>query len=137
MRIHGSMSVKIECIQLNHSIQNQMIAHALSHAPFMPQGQGLINLTRGNHVFMMDCWWNQATENQAMDRVHRIGQKRRVIVRRFVMKDSIEERIVALQEAKGLQAKGAMEKLKPDELRKARLSDLKRLLLIKEQNEDS
>ena len=49
---------------------------------------------------MMDCWWNVAAENQAMDRVHRIGQKRPVRVMRFLVKDSIEERIVALQEAK-------------------------------------
>lgn len=46
------------------------------------------------------------------------------------MKDSVEERIIGLQEAKSLQAKGAMEKLKPEEKRKARLSDLKGLLMI-------
>ena len=136
MRIHGSMSVKnrmhsVESFNSESNDSPRIIICSLHAA-----GTG-INLTRGNHVFMMDCWWNQATENQAMDRVHRIGQRRKVIVRRFVMKDSIEERIVALQEAKGLQAKGAMEKLKPDELRKARLRDLKGLLLIEEENEDS
>ena len=136
VRIHGSMPLKkrmdsVESFNSEWNDSPRIILCSLHAA-----GTG-INLTRGNHVFMMDCWWNQATENQAMDRVHRIGQERKVVVRRFVMKDSIEERIVALQEAKGLQAKGAMEKLKPDELRKARLSDLKGLLLIKEEKEDS
>jgi SNF2 family DNA or RNA helicase len=68
----------------------------------------------------------------SVDRIHRIGQKRKVRIIRFVMKDSIEERMVALQEAKSMQAKGAMQKLKADEQKKARLSDLKSLLLLKD-----
>jgi SWI/SNF-related matrix-associated actin-dependent regulator of chromatin subfamily A3 len=68
-----------------------------------------------------------------MDRIHRLDQTRKVNVIRFVMKDSIEERIVALQEAKSLQAKSALEKLKPEEKRKARMSDLKGLLLLKDE----
>eukprot|EP00980_Cylindrotheca_fusiformis_P021353 scaffold8235_cov113-Cylindrotheca_fusiformis.AAC.7 len=64
-----------------------------------------INLTRGNHAFLMDCWWNEAMESQAMDRIHRINQKRTVKVTKFVMKGSIEERIVTMQQAKSLQAK--------------------------------
>jgi len=91
-----------------------------------------INLTRGNHAFMMDCWWNEAIENQAMDRIHRINQKRNVNVLRFVMKDSIEERIVALQEAKSMQAKGVLQKLKGDEKRKALLGDLRGLLQLED-----
>eukprot|EP00978_Attheya_sp_CCMP212_P013372 scaffold33647_cov49-Attheya_sp.AAC.2 len=89
-----------------------------------------INLTRGNHIFMMDTWWNKAVEVQAMDRVHRIGQKRNVRVVRFVMTGSIEERIVDLQERKATLAKGAMEKLKPEEIRNMRVGDLKTLFQI-------
>ena len=66
----------------------------------------------------------------AVDRIHRIGQTRPVSIHRFVMKDSLEERIVELQEAKSMQAKGAMEKLNAEEKRTARLSDLKGLLLL-------
>ena len=76
----------------------------------------------------MDTWWNVAVENQAMDRIHRIGQERDVRVIRFVMKNSVEQRMVELQEAKSLQAKGSLEKLKAEEKRKARLGDLKGLL---------
>ena len=89
-----------------------------------------INLTRGNFAFMMDCWWNRAVENQAIDCIYRIGQERKVIVMRFVMKDSIEERIMTLQEAKHIQANGAIEQFQVGEQRKACLSDLKGLLLI-------
>ena len=89
-----------------------------------------INLTRGNHCFMLDCWWNSSIENQAMDRIHRLNQTRNVHVVRFVMKGSIEERIVALQEAKSMQAKGVLEKLKGDEKRKALLSDLRVLFSL-------
>eukprot|EP00541_Cyclophora_tenuis_P009709 CAMPEP_0116550124 /NCGR_PEP_ID=MMETSP0397-20121206/5258_1 /TAXON_ID=216820 /ORGANISM="Cyclophora tenuis, Strain ECT3854" /LENGTH=215 /DNA_ID=CAMNT_0004074931 /DNA_START=81 /DNA_END=728 /DNA_ORIENTATION=+ len=89
-----------------------------------------INLTRANHIYMMDTWWNSAVENQAMDRVHRIGQKRDVRVVRFVMTDSIEERMIEIQGAKAAIGKGTMEKLSPQELRKARIGDLKSLFQL-------
>ncbi len=89
-----------------------------------------INLTRGNYCFMLDCWWNSSIENQAMDRIHRLDQKRKVYILRFVMKDSVEERIIGLQETKSLQAKGVLEKLKGDEKRKALLSDLRVLFSL-------
>ncbi|TFY83512.1 hypothetical protein EWM64_g492 [Hericium alpestre] len=62
-------------------------------------GVGL-NLTTANHVFMMDCWWNAATENQAIDRVHRIGQEQTVYVKHFVVEDTIEGRILQIQKRK-------------------------------------
>lgn len=48
----------------------------------------------------MDPWWNLAAENQASDRAHRIGQKRSVTVYKVVMKDTIEEKIILLQNKK-------------------------------------
>ena len=65
-------------------------------------------------------------------KIHRIGQSRPVRVIRFVMKDTIEERMISLQEAKAAIGKGSMEKLKPDEVRKARIGDLKSLFSIKD-----
>jgi superfamily II DNA or RNA helicase len=62
-------------------------------------GTGL-NLTAADHVFLLDPWWNPAVEDQAADRTHRIGQDRPVIVYRLVAKDTVEERILALQERK-------------------------------------
>ena len=62
-------------------------------------GTGL-NLTAADHVFLLDPWWNPAVEDQAADRAHRIGQDRPVMVYRMVAKDTVEERILALQERK-------------------------------------
>ncbi|KAL6304876.1 SNF2 family N-terminal domain-containing protein [Sparassis latifolia] len=62
-------------------------------------GVGL-NLTNANHVFMMDCWWNAATENQAIDRVHRIGQEKTVYVKHFIISETIEGRILQIQKRK-------------------------------------
>ena len=62
-------------------------------------GTGL-NLTSADIVIHYDPWWNLAVQNQATDRAHRIGQKNVVSVYRLFMKDTIEERIRALQERK-------------------------------------
>ncbi|KAI0360987.1 hypothetical protein OH77DRAFT_1492142 [Trametes cingulata] len=62
-------------------------------------GVGL-NLTNANHVYMMDCWWNAATENQAIDRVHRIGQEKPVYVKQFIIAGTIEGRILQIQKRK-------------------------------------
>ncbi|HKQ61880.1 MAG TPA: DEAD/DEAH box helicase, partial [Candidatus Polarisedimenticolaceae bacterium] len=62
-------------------------------------GTGL-NLTAADHVFLLDPWWNPAVEDQAADRAHRIGQERPVLVYRLVAAETVEERILALQERK-------------------------------------
>ena len=62
-------------------------------------GTGL-NLTNAEIVIHFDPWWNISVQNQATDRAHRIGQKKNVQVYKLVMKDSIEEKIIALQEKK-------------------------------------
>ena len=62
-------------------------------------GTGL-NLTRANHVFHFDRWWNPAVENQATDRVFRIGQTRNVQVHKFVCQGTLEEKIHDLIESK-------------------------------------
>ena len=59
-----------------------------------------INLTRANHVFHFDRWWNPAVENQATDRAFRIGQKRNVLVHKFVCRGTVEERIGELIDSK-------------------------------------
>ncbi|MBC2714501.1 MAG: DEAD/DEAH box helicase [Desulfobacteraceae bacterium] len=62
-------------------------------------GVGL-NLTKANHVVHFDRWWNPAVENQATDRVFRIGQKKNVVVHKFVTKGTIEEKIDQMLEDK-------------------------------------
>lgn len=63
-------------------------------------GVGL-NLTAASSVFIYDPWWNPMAEKQAIDRAHRIGQKRSVNVYKFITKNSIEEKILNLQQTKG------------------------------------
>jgi superfamily II DNA or RNA helicase len=59
-----------------------------------------LNLAEADYCFLLDPWWNPATETQAVDRVHRIGQTRRVMVYRLVAKDTIEEKVMALKARK-------------------------------------
>ncbi|WP_232547045.1 DEAD/DEAH box helicase [Propioniciclava soli] len=59
-----------------------------------------LTLTEADYVFILDPWWNPAAESQAVDRTHRIGQDKPVNVYRLVAADTIEEKVVALQETK-------------------------------------
>ena len=59
-----------------------------------------LNLTEADYCIMLDPWWNPATEAQAVDRTHRIGQTRPVVVYRLVAKDTIEEKVMALKARK-------------------------------------
>ena len=76
--------------------------HALS-AP----GVGL-NLTRANNVISLDLGWSQAVEAQAFDRVHRVGQVRDVLVQRVVIADTVENRILDMQNRKQDLADGSL-----------------------------
>ncbi|MBE9585685.1 DEAD/DEAH box helicase [Mucilaginibacter sp. JRF] len=62
-------------------------------------GVGL-NLTQADYVFILDPWWNPAVEQQAIDRTHRIGQTKNVFIYKFITKDTVEEKILALQNRK-------------------------------------
>jgi len=62
-------------------------------------GVGL-NLTAADHIFLLDPWWNPAVEDQAADRAHRIGQQRPVMIYRLVAIDTVEEKILVLQQRK-------------------------------------
>ena len=62
-------------------------------------GTGL-NLTAADMVFVFDPWWNKAAENQAIDRTHRIGQDKTVLTYKLITKDTIEDKILLLQEQK-------------------------------------
>jgi len=70
-------------------------------------GTGL-NLTAADHVFILDPWWNPAVEDQAADRAHRIGQQRPVMIHRLIAEETVEERILALQQSKRDLAEAAL-----------------------------
>ena len=71
-------------------------------------GAGL-NLTEADYCFLLDPWWNPATEAQAIDRTHRIGQTRNVMVYRLIARDTIEEKVMALKERKAQLFTGVMD----------------------------
>jgi SNF2 family DNA or RNA helicase len=63
-------------------------------------GNSGINLTRANYVFLVEPWWNKAVQQQAIDRTHRIGQNQHVFAYNMICKDTIEEKIITLQNRK-------------------------------------
>jgi SNF2 family DNA or RNA helicase len=85
-------------------------------------GTGL-NLTAADYIFIMDPWWNAASETQAIDRAHRIGQENPVFCYRLIARDTIEERILELQKRKTSLAEsllsddtGSLKTLSPDDV---------------------
>ncbi len=70
-------------------------------------GVGL-NLTAADYVFLYDPWWNEAAENQAIDRAHRLGRKGAVIAKRYIMAESIEEKLLSLKKHKQSLAEGLL-----------------------------
>ncbi|CUS09742.1 unnamed protein product [Tuber aestivum] len=90
-------------------------------------GVGL-NLTTASQVFMMDPWWSFAVEAQAIDRVHRMGQNSEVMVYRFVVEGTVEERIVHTIQARKKFIASSLGMMSDEEKKKARMEDIKILL---------
>ena len=96
-RLDGSMSQQDRSkaiAQFNEDPKIQVLLLSLKAG-----GVGL-NLTTASTCLMIDPWWNPTTEDQAIDRVHRLGQTRHVHVYRFVCSGTVEERLLALQDRK-------------------------------------
>lgn len=87
-------------------------------------GVGL-NLTCASKAFMMDPWWSPSIEDQAIDRIHRIGQEQEVRVVRFIMKNSIETKMLKIQERKRMM--GEAVEVEEEERRKQRIEEIKLL----------
>jgi len=85
-------AAKVENFQTNPDVRVFLIS-------LKAGGTGL-NLTEADYVYLIDPWWNPAVENQAIDRSHRIGQDKHVIAVRLICPDTIEEKILELQETK-------------------------------------
>lgn len=88
-----------------------------------------LNLTAANNLVLMDTWWAPAIEDQAVDRVHRLGQTKECRAWRLVMEGSIEERVLEIQEDKRkLMALAFAERMERDSKRRKGLADIERLL---------
>lgn len=104
-RLDGTMSKQQRVRAINQFKSNPLVKVFL--ISLQAGGTGL-NLVEANHVFIMDPWWNPSAEQQALDRVHRIGQTLPVTVVRYIIKGSVEESIMQLQRRKCSIVSGAL-----------------------------
>jgi len=131
--LHGATAVK-DRKDLVRTFQND------EEAPFfilsLKAGGSGLTLTAASHVVHFDRWWNPAVENQATDRAFRIGQKRNVLVHKFVCQGTVEEKIDAMIEAKRTlsdellagSAEISLTEIKDDELLRLVALDLKAVM---------
>ena len=94
VQLDGSTRARAKVIEQFRSGQAQVFLISLKAG-----GSGL-TLTEADYVYVMDPWWNPAAEEQAIDRAHRIGQTKKVNVYRMVATDTIEAKVVELQDRK-------------------------------------
>lgn len=107
VRIDGSQSVA----KRHEQVEKFQAGEAPIFLISLKAGGVGLNLTAASYVFIMDPWWNPAVENQAIDRAHRIGQKNRLTVYRPIIENSVEEKVLKLQEIK----KELFQELLPDD----------------------
>ncbi|CAL1703495.1 unnamed protein product [Somion occarium] len=119
-RLEGTMSPQARDATIKHFMNN---VHVTVFLVSLKAGGVALNLTEASRVYLMDSWWNPAVEYQAMDRIHRLGQHRPVQAVKLVVEDSIESRIVQLQEKKAAMVDAtlsaddsAMGRLTPEDL---------------------
>ncbi|KAF9004711.1 SNF2 family N-terminal domain-containing protein [Cyathus striatus] len=96
-RLEGTMSPQARDATIQYFMNN---VHVTVFLVSLKAGGVALNLTEASRVYLMDSWWNPAVEYQAMDRIHRLGQRRPVQAIKLVIEDSIESRIIQLQEKK-------------------------------------
>ncbi|KAK4178003.1 putative DNA repair protein rad-5 [Triangularia setosa] len=124
VRLDGSMSQKARAAVLEEFKESKGFTVLL--LSLKAGGVGL-NLTMAKRVFMMDPWWSFAIEAQAIDRVHRMGQEDEVKVYRFIAKDSVEERMLRIQDRKKFIA-SSLGMMSDEEKRVQRIEDIRELL---------
>ena len=91
-------------------------------------GVGL-NLTAANHLLLLDPAWNPASEWQCFDRIHRLGQKKEVTIYKYITKDSIEEKMLEIQDKKKDLIAGAFQ-MPAEERRRQRVDDIRNIFGI-------
>ncbi|XP_075274617.1 helicase-like transcription factor isoform X4 [Opisthocomus hoazin] len=128
-RLDGSMAQKqrveaIQCFQSSQAGSPTVMLLSLKAG-----GVGL-NLTAASRVFLMDPAWNPAAEDQCFDRCHRLGQKYNVVITKFIVKDSVEENMLKIQNKKRELAAGAFASKKPSgsEVKQRKINEIKALI---------
>ncbi|XP_004460615.2 helicase-like transcription factor isoform X2 [Dasypus novemcinctus] len=128
-RLDGSMAQKkrvesIQCFQNTEAGSPTIMLLSLKAG-----GVGL-NLSAASRVFLMDPAWNPAAEDQCFDRCHRLGQKQEVIITKFIVKDSVEENMLKIQNTKRELAAGAFgtKKTNANEVKQAKINEIRTLI---------
>ena len=104
-RLEGNMTPEARDRTIKHFMENPGVTVFLVS---LKAGGVALNLTEASRVYLMDPWWNPAVEVQAMDRIHRLGQHRPIVVKRMIIENSIESRIIELQNKKSAMIEAAI-----------------------------
>ncbi|KAL3533507.1 hypothetical protein ACH5RR_007028 [Cinchona calisaya] len=129
LRLDGSMNAKKRAKVLKEFEVPAPQGATILLASLKASGAG-INLTVASRVYLLEPWWNPAIEEQAMDRVHRIGQTEDVKIVRMIAKNTVEERILELQEHKKILARKAFGRRGPHDQREISREDLITLMRL-------
>lgn len=128
-RLDGSMTQKkrVESIQC---FQNREAGSPTIMLLSLKAGGVGLNLCAASRVFLMDPAWNPAAEDQCFDRCHRLGQKQEVIIIKFIVKDSVEENMLKIQNTKRELAAGAFgtKNLDANEMKQAKINEIRTLV---------
>ncbi|KAK9979436.1 hypothetical protein ABG768_012867 [Culter alburnus] len=128
-RLDGSMNQKTRAKAIQDFQDSSSGSPTIMLLSLKAGGVG-INLTAASHVFMMDPAWNPAAEDQCVDRCHRLGQSRDVVITKFIVKDSVEENMVKIQKKKQELVEKAFGVKNSQDLKQARIDEIRTLMEI-------
>ncbi|KAL8151079.1 hypothetical protein V2J09_020887 [Rumex salicifolius] len=134
LRLDGTMTAKKRASVIEQFSVQGPDSPTILLASLKASGTG-INLTAASTVYLLEPWWNPAVEEQAMDRVHRIGQKENVKVVRMIAKNTIEERVLDLQEKKRNLAREAFGRKGSKDKREVSVDDVRTLIEHEKRND--
>ncbi|XP_041714879.1 helicase-like transcription factor [Coregonus clupeaformis] len=127
VRLDGTMSQKRRA-QVIQEFQSDAPGSPLIMLLSLKSGGVGINLSAASRVFLMDPAWNPAAEDQCVDRCHRLGQKRDVVITKFIVKGSVEENMVKIQRQKQDLVEKAFGTKNPSERKTSRVDEIRALM---------
>uniref|UniRef100_A0A8C7F806 Helicase like transcription factor n=1 Tax=Oncorhynchus kisutch TaxID=8019 RepID=A0A8C7F806_ONCKI len=127
VRLDGTMSQKRRA-QVIQEFQSDAPGSPLIMLLSLKAGGVGINLSAASRVFLMDPAWNPAAEDQCVDRCHRLGQKRDVVITKFIVKGSVEENMVKIQRQKQDLVEKAFGTKNPSERKTSRVDEIRALM---------
>ncbi|XP_074860180.1 helicase-like transcription factor [Carettochelys insculpta] len=128
-RLDGTMTRK-KRVQAIRSFQDSQAESPTIMLLSLKAGGVGLNLTAASQVFLMDPAWNPAAEDQCFDRCHRLGQKKEVVITKFIVKNSVEDNMLKIQNKKRELAAGAFAAKKPtaSEVKQTKINEIKTLI---------